>query len=471
MQTWLLMMWSQVRAVVRRTAPLAVVVGACAGNVCVARADIQPSEPFYVTVASPDAELRCREGDISYVVATLKPGTVLIGDGKAEGWIRVQYPAGLHAVVKANEVRYDAAAKTVTLTTPSRLRAMELAGGARSHWWHLLEQNLPAGETFPVVEVLTRSEGQVEAYKIIAPTGARGFLRAEVVRDATPEEIARLGTKPLPPLTATPDAAAPSQQPGAGEPEAQAAAPGAAPAATTDEIASDPAADAAATLASPAVVPPAPVGGAEDQLMDRVDALANVFNDVQGQPLREAELEPVIAEFEQAIAAMGDGETEQVLKGFLTTRLEVLKLRQDIRVQLATIHGNTETLAEEAKRIEELVSGLTNAGRYAVVGRLTPSTVYDGRRLPLMYRIESVEPGISRTLAYLQPKAGEDFARMLGRIVGVVGQIETDADRNIKVVRYTAVDLIQETPVAPTAEAAPAPAAGAETAAVDQGSD
>jgi hypothetical protein len=460
MQTWLLMMWSLVRLAVRRTAPLTVLVGVCAGNVCIARADIQPTEPFYVAVTGPQAELRCREGDISYVVATLKAGTVLVGDGKGEGWIRVQYPAGLYAVVKANEVTYDAARKKVTLTTPSRLRAMELAGGPRSHWWHLLDENLPAGESFDVVEVLKRSEGEVEAYKIIAPAGAHGFLRADAVREATADEIARLGgsggVQPAHAAASTPARATTPAQPAGAPQDAQAAAP------TSGDPASAPLAAAPATTA--AVTTPEPMDGPEARLMDRVDALASIFNDVQKQPVREAEVEPVIAEFEQAIASLGDGEVDQVLKGFLESRLQLLKLRKDIRTQLLAIHTSTEALDAEAQRVEELVDALSNAGRYAVVGRLTPSSVYDGRRLPLMYRIESADSGISRTIAYLEPKAQQDYAPMFGRIVGVVGTIETDADRNIRIVRPTTVDLIKEANPAPAPIADPAPEANAEPA-------
>src|SRR5690606_30734504 len=118
----------------------------------------------------------------------------------------------------------------------------------------------------------------------------------------------------------------------------------------------------------------------KDPVMARVDALAQVFNEVQKQPIREAEFEPVIAEFEQAIASLTDSEIDQVLKGFLQTRLELLKLRQDVRAQIMAIHSSAETLDAEAERVEKLVNELTNAGRYVVLGRLTPSTVYDGRR-------------------------------------------------------------------------------------------
>ncbi len=461
MQTWLLMMWSLVRTAVRGTAPLAAVVGVCAGNVCIARADIQQTEPFYVTVAGGEAEMRCREGDISYVVAKLKPGTVLVGDGKGQGWIRVQYPAGAHAVVKANEVTFDAAKNQVTLTTPSRLRAMELAGGPRSHWWHLLDQNLPAGQTFNVVEVLKRAEGQVEAYKIVAPAGARGFLRSDAVREATADEIARAGLKPEQPMAAAPTQPSQPSPTNSGEPPAPSQPAHAANPAGTDPT---PASEAAPSATAP-VVTPKPVIAEEDALMKRVDTLAEVFTEVQKQPVRQAEFEPVIAEFEQAIASLSDSEVDQVLKGFLQTRLDLLKLRQEVRQQLVAMETSAETLEAETKRVEQLVEQLSNAGQYVVVGRLTPSTVYDGRRLPLMYRIESADSGLARTLAYLSPAAGEDFAPMLGRIVGIVGAIETDADRNIKIVRHTAVDLIKE------ANPAPAPAPAAETAAVQQGSD
>ncbi len=65
-------------------------------------------------------------------------------------------------------------------------------------------------------------------------------------------------------------------------------------------------------------------------------------------------------------------------------------------------------------------------GFFKVIGRLLPSTVYDGERLPKLYRIVSPEPGAARTLAYIMPQPGLDLDAKLGRIVGVAGDSKMD---------------------------------------------
>ncbi|MEZ6242198.1 MAG: hypothetical protein R3B57_04070 [Phycisphaerales bacterium] len=80
---------------------------------------------------------------------------------------------------------------------------------------------------------------------------------------------------------------------------------------------------------------------------------------------------------------------------------------------------------------------------YVVVGRLAPSAVYDGQRLPLMYRVQSVDPVLGpRTIAYVRPAPGQDLAPNLGQIVGVVGQSVDDEALRLRIVRPERVDAL-----------------------------
>jgi hypothetical protein len=78
---------------------------------------------------------------------------------------------------------------------------------------------------------------------------------------------------------------------------------------------------------------------------------------------------------------------------------------------------------------------------YAAVGKLVASIVYDGRNLPMMYRI--VEPGSFRTLAYVVPNTGDHSARCLGRLVGVIGEPRFDDSFKALVVEAVRVDLLE----------------------------
>ena len=82
---------------------------------------------------------------------------------------------------------------------------------------------------------------------------------------------------------------------------------------------------------------------------------------------------------------------------------------------------------------------------YTVIGRLRRSRIYDGGRLPLLFRLE--DPGSGRTIAYVKPVEGMPLGEGVGRIVGIVGNERQDLNRRIKIVtpyRFE-IDLTEET--------------------------
>jgi len=78
-----------------------------------------------------------------------------------------------------------------------------------------------------------------------------------------------------------------------------------------------------------------------------------------------------------------------------------------------------------------------------VVGRLTASVVYDGKRLPLLYRVQSIDEDSGRTLAYVVPAKGVDLSGSLGSIVGVAGVAHVDASSRLNIVTPQRVDKLR----------------------------
>ncbi|HLO41503.1 MAG TPA: hypothetical protein VK176_10800, partial [Phycisphaerales bacterium] len=155
-----------------------------------AQAQVKDVTAYHVVVTRDKADLRCGEASNFYKVAELAQGTVLVVDGEATDYARVGYPAGVLAFVKAEEVSYNEAAKTVSVTQPTRLRAINATiGGIGSSWKNLLAQPLPAGVTLKASEASKDEEGRVVAYKVTPPSQARGFVRLADVRRATPAEV------------------------------------------------------------------------------------------------------------------------------------------------------------------------------------------------------------------------------------------------------------------------------------------
>ncbi len=79
---------------------------------------------------------------------------------------------------------------------------------------------------------------------------------------------------------------------------------------------------------------------------------------------------------------------------------------------------------------------------YQFVGRLVRSSVYDGARMPLMYRMVSVNESIPRTLGYIVPDDALGIPTKLGEIVGVLGTSELDPALNLRIVTPTRIDVL-----------------------------
>ena len=72
------------------------------------------------------------------------------------------------------------------------------------------------------------------------------------------------------------------------------------------------------------------------------------------------------------------------------------------------------------------------------------SNVYNGERLPKMYRIQSVSrvDGSPRTLGYVTPDKSIDGK--LGSVVGIVGEPRFDPQLRLVIVRPDQVDVMPE---------------------------
>jgi hypothetical protein len=88
---------------------------------------------------------------------------------------------------------------------------------------------------------------------------------------------------------------------------------------------------------------------------------------------------------------------------------------------------------------------------YDAVGQLMASTVYDGVRLPRLFRI--VDPPSGRTIAYLHPNIDIDPTLFLGRVVGIVGEIKDDPELKLPIIEPKRIDALE--PAAASARATP----------------
>lgn len=435
-------------------AVLAMIVAMAAAGGQAAAQTVRPIDPKWVVVTASDLPLKAGPASVHYAVVMLKAGQVLRADGETTDdpvFLRVEYPRGVSAFVKAEEVTPEGDGMRVRLNAPSRLRAANLSGGERGHWWYLLPEDspLPAGTVLQVTEELETADDRVYGYKVVAPKEARGFVRADAVRSASQEEI----DKHLESLSGEQPAAAP--QTPAEEPEAERPEPAVQeepeplrpePAAAPVEEPAEPAVE------QPRVTPPEPAARERpaSATVATLESLESLFNQVQAQPIREAELSEVIAEFERAIGALGQTPEDDATRQFLSSRLQLLRLRADLQRTVREADELAGRVAERDARLEAQISEMHRSRSYAVVGRIMPSTVYDGRRLPKMYRVQSVDEGFSRTLAYLLPGPRDmELDAMVGRVVGIVGETRIDPALKVNIVQPRRVDVLTPVPAAP----------------------
>ncbi|MCC6952259.1 MAG: hypothetical protein IT433_12555 [Phycisphaerales bacterium] len=483
----------------RWIAPVSVVALASAS----AWAQIADIQPAWVFVTSEKAPMHCSDSDRFYKVAELTKAALVVVDGEGGGWSRVRYPAGTAAFVRAEDVRVDGA--SVVLTQASRLKAAHGTAGYEGSYKALLSTPLAAGATLKLVEPAKDPTGAISGYKVIAPEGAKGFVESRHLRRATEGEIeafraktgaAALTTGPVTASATTPSTTpattptttptttpAPDQgggnlptldggksdsgslvspmQPGQGQPtttpvpgEATPTPAGETPAAgpsATPEVTPE------VTRAAPATVTPAPVvvtpkAPEPDRVIATAQKLEQTFQAVWRQPILESEFDELVAEYDRAIEAT-PAERPNLLAALRSRRqaLEVRKQFRDVvRRQAEERAAVDRSKAESDKTLEALAA----SRYYTIIGQVQPSLIYDGKQLPLMYRIVSVGGVTPRTLGYLRKSDKVDLDKVVGQVVGVIGDAQLDRSLQLNLITPVQVDVLKYTP-AGTAATAP----------------
>jgi hypothetical protein len=96
---------------------------------------------------------------------------------------------------------------------------------------------------------------------------------------------------------------------------------------------------------------------------------------------------------------------------------------------------------------------------YTVVGVLNASTVYDGVRLPLLFRL--TDPAAGQTVAYVAAKDPNMLTTMLGTLIGIRGTKRFDEALKVNIVDPGTIDILtirKETQVQPADAPAAKPA-------------
>ncbi|MCH7791601.1 MAG: SH3 domain-containing protein [Planctomycetes bacterium] len=387
----------------------------------------QTQESYVVTTAD-GAQLRCGQGAGFYRIGRLDAGQVLAVIGESNQWMHVYTPLGTEAYVSHDAVIASLDARWVTLRTERSLRHVNPRTGKRGSWKPMFDAPLPAGTRLQVVTFEDSEAARQRAYRVIAPRGATAYIEASVVRAATADEIALFKAS----------VGAPAGHGDLLRPGVEIVGP-TGPSDTQDDSQRTPGGEFVPGSDGQPDRSESVPGLLQPGTPDRLEA---AFQAVKGQPALEAEYDEMIAEFRRAIEALGDRPDIQPLRAAYQQRLDYLLLRKEIQAARLASRRSLEDLDKQTESLADTLLEMDKNRRYVVIGRLTTSIVYDGQRLPLMYRIQSVGDRVPRTLGYLKPGAGFDLAAKVGRVVGVEGTTLLDQSLRLNVVTPTRVDVL-----------------------------
>lgn len=416
-----------------------------AGN---ARAQVTSVDPYYVALSAPSVKLWSGPDAAWYAIAVLDQGAVLMVDGESDGWLRVAYPKGTPALVRAEEVELINNGGAVRLTRPSSLRAYDMNNPTYIGCYKgVFFNKIPAGTELKVISELRGPTDQLDGYFVEAPDSARGFIIETRARDATQAEIEAYRLARATPTT-------PANNDNTAEPNTTNE-----PTTTIvqddtnagDDVATDDDGDASTdppTIATPLREPDeprAPENTADLDAFDKAYAdferLDEAYTNVMAQPVLEAELDELIDEYKTLVSGLdAEDATYGAIIDHAKRRIMALELQQRVRAarrQLSQLRDQADAERETTRTLTQSTRNSTT--EYAFVGRLLPSAVYTGDRLPELYRLVSVSGVTGRTLGYIIPDPSLKLESKVGSVVGVVGQRAT-ADSRVGVIDVQSIE-------------------------------
>ena len=180
--------------------------------------------------------------------------------------------------------------------------------------------------------------------------------------------------------------------------------------------------------------PPAPPVSGHKAALDDLEAK---YARLQGEPIESAEVAPLRQLY---LDLAQDAAKSPTIARYATARAEQLAIWAELQQQRNEITRLRQRIRMRAEETQAVRLALDTTVDYAAVGRLAVSTIYDGQRLPKLYRVQ--DPATGRTIAYLRPDEGFDLPGMLDQIVGIVGVKSFDDGLRLNLVQPRRIDLL-----------------------------
>jgi hypothetical protein len=365
---------------------------------------------------------KLRQGDVVRIVREEFGWARVAPDGAAFGEVFAYVPAD-------RRVSLSADGNVATVAARTELRAPNLESGASpdKSW-----KQIGSVEQGATLAVLGSVKGERETvYKVRVPASAEAWVNMTFLRPATEAEAsaavasanaaaAPIAPMPAPaaPVTTSPDLAnAPAIPPLMGQP---------APAAETVELGET----------RPAA-PKAPAAPKFVSQRAKLDELEQQFKLVRTQPEASAEFAALKAKYDELVDA---SELTSSVRSVSLARSQQLELLMDTQRSMQELESRRAQADSNRREIAKLVLDIQRRADFTAIGVLNASAVYDGNRLPELYRL--CDPMTGATIAYVEPNPDIAMGPMLGTLVGVKGGSQVDPALRVTVISPLSIDLL-----------------------------
>ncbi len=413
------------------------------------------------TVTADNVYIRCGPSASSaYPFGKLSLGDVLDVQDEGFGWatVRTSGPAfkNIYGYVLANDnVVLSPDSQTLTLNAETDVRAPNMGADGNPDASFTVIGKASPGQILNVVATINGA--REKAYKIAIPSNCIGYVNLNYVRRASTSEATKLtqvaATTAVPTKKATTTTAAPAVIEDKTTQVAESIpASSTTPQTTiedpkqeteiTETVVVAPPTETATPVVKPAevVVPPpvkTPQMIAAEKRRQTLKDLEVIWITVKAEPLATSEVGVLKDRY---MILLNDSECEAEIKMVADTRVKQLIVQIEAQQRIRQLKEMRSAIDSDADQVRAIKIALEARSDYTVVGVLNASSIYDGKRLPLLYRL--VDPAVGQTVAYVTAKNPAQLATMLGTLVGIRGEKRYDEALRVSVIDPTAVEIL-----------------------------
>ena len=420
-----------------------------------------PSKAYTGTVTADNVYIRCGPSASSaYPFGKLAMGDILEVVDEGFGWatVRTNGPAfrNVYGYVLANDkVVLSPDGQTLTVNAETDVRAPNIGADGNPDSSFKAIGKASIGSMLKVVATMNGEREKV--YKIAVPANCVGYVNLNFVRRSSAGEAAKMAQSV---------SNAPTAAKGAGtvavieEKTSQTTEVIPATATTpekilteetktdtvvTETVVANPkveAAKPAVKTTEVVVVAPGPVvqsaqASASEKRRKSFNDLEVIWITVKAEPLASSEVGVLKDRY---MILMNDSDCEIEIKNVVETRVKQLIVQIEAQQRIRQLKEMRATLDADTEQVRVLKFALEARSDYTVVGILNASSIYDGKRLPLLYRL--VDPAVGQTVAYVTTKNPAQLATMLGTLVGIRGEKRYDEALRVSVIDPTAIEIL-----------------------------